>query len=397
MTGRVSSFIVAAAVTVLAGCGGGGGSSSTSATTAQGQPAPAGGKPTLEKIGDFDQPTYVAQPPGSNDLYVVEQGGSVRIVRDGQVLSEPALDITDQVTNNGEQGLLSIAFPPDFQSSHLVYAYFTGTDQNQHVVRYTVRSDGSFDEGSAREILNMADFASNHNGGQLQFGPDGDLYIGTGDGGPGGRSAPHGPEPRHAARQAAAHQTVQRKRRPALHDPAGQPVRQPAPGGPAGDLLLRAAKSLALQLRRQDRRDLDRRRRPGHPRGGGLQAEGPGQGARTSAGRPSREPTASTSDQTAPNAVPPIFDYSHDGDACSITGGYVVRDRSLPVALRPLRLRGLLHRRSAQLRAGDPARQGRPLARSQRPLGLARSARTTQDHIYVTSLDGPVYRLVAGG
>ena len=88
MTGRVSSFVVAAALTVLvAGCGGGGGSSSTSATTAsQGQPASAGGKPTLEKIGDFDQPTYVAQPPGSNDLYVVEQGGSVRIVRDGQVI-----------------------------------------------------------------------------------------------------------------------------------------------------------------------------------------------------------------------------------------------------------------------------------------------------------------------
>ena len=137
----------------------------------------------LEKVGDFDQPAYIAQPPGSNDLYVVEQGGTVRIVRDGDVVSPPALDISDQVTAGGEQGLLSIAFPPDFQKSRLVYAYYTGTDQDQHVVRYTVRSDGTFDPGSAREILHMDDFAPNHNGGHLLFGPDGDLYIGTGDGG----------------------------------------------------------------------------------------------------------------------------------------------------------------------------------------------------------------------
>src|SRR5262245_4354803 len=107
--------LVAGAVALTAGaagCGGGGGASVTSSASAGqgGQPA-LSGKVRLEKIGDFDQPTYVAQPPGSTDLYVVEQGGVVRIVRDGQAVSNPALDISDQVTNNDEQGFLSIAFP----------------------------------------------------------------------------------------------------------------------------------------------------------------------------------------------------------------------------------------------------------------------------------------------
>ncbi|HEY7121093.1 MAG TPA: PQQ-dependent sugar dehydrogenase, partial [Solirubrobacterales bacterium] len=184
---RRLAMVALLAGALLAGCGGGSDSPDAGTTAAQQTTAqqPSGSGPVrLEKVGDFDQPVYVTQPPGSDDLYVVEREGSVRIVRDGEVVSSPALDIRDKVTaDGGEQGLLSIAFPPDFQSSRLVYAYYTGNDQDQHVVEYPVKPDGSFDAGSEREVLHMEDFASNHNGGLLLFGPDGQLYIGTGDGG----------------------------------------------------------------------------------------------------------------------------------------------------------------------------------------------------------------------
>ncbi|HEU5063921.1 MAG TPA: PQQ-dependent sugar dehydrogenase, partial [Solirubrobacterales bacterium] len=95
----------------------------------------------------------MAQPPGSADLYVVEQPGRLRIVRDDRVRSDPALDISDQVSDSGEQGLLSVAFPPDFQSSRLLYVYFTGNEGDQHVVEYRADDGGAVDEGSAREVL----------------------------------------------------------------------------------------------------------------------------------------------------------------------------------------------------------------------------------------------------
>ena len=123
-------------------------------------------------------------PPASEDLYVVEKPGRIRLVRDGEVEPEPVLDISDEVSDSGEQGLLSIAFAPDFPASRLLYAYFTDSAQDQRVVEFEMAEDGAtINPNSRREVLRMDDFASNHNGGLLVFGPDGNLYIGTGDGG----------------------------------------------------------------------------------------------------------------------------------------------------------------------------------------------------------------------
>ena len=379
--------------TLVAGCGrGGGSSSSTSPATASGtQPAPTGDKVRLEKVGDFDQPTYVAQPPGSTDLYVVEQSGTVRIVRNGDVVSQPALDISDQVTDNGEQGLLSIAFPPDFQKSHLAYAYFTGTDQDQHVVRYTVRSDGTFDPGSARQILNMADFASNHNGGQLQFGPDGDLYIGTGDGG-------QEDDPRRTGQDLGTLLGKLLRIRPATG--AGRAPYTIPPDNPFAHRQGARPEIYSYGLRNPWRFNFD-------PKTGALSIgdvgqntleevdytrEGQARGANF--GWSAFEGTDRfNTDQTAPNAVPPIFEYSHDGGACSITGGYVVRDRSLP-ALYGRYVYGDYC--VGDLHSFVPAI---PHARDDRSLGLnvpslSSFGEDNADHIYAASLDGPVYRLV---
>jgi glucose/arabinose dehydrogenase len=364
---------------LLAGCGGGSSESASEKTTAE--------QVDLEKVGDFDQPDYVTQPPGSDDLYVVEQGGTVRIVRDGQVLSKPALDISDSVTAEGEQGLLSIAFPPDFQRSHLVYAYYTGTDQDQHVVRFTVADDGSFKEGSGREILHMNDFASNHNGGLLLFGPDGYLYIGTGDGG-----VADDPE-RNGQDLGSLLGKLLR-----IDPGAGNPYAIPPDNPFVGRAGARPA-VYSYGLRNPWRFSFDGKT-------GALSIGDVGQNTMEEIDyTPKGEARGANfgwsafegtdrfnTDQTAPNAVPPVFTYEHD-EGCSVTGGFVVRDPSLPSLLGRYVYGDYC---AGELRSLKPAV---PHARDDRSLelnvpSLSSFGQDNVGHIYAVSLDGPVYRLV---
>jgi glucose/arabinose dehydrogenase len=133
--------------------------------------------------GHFETPVYATAPssqPGR--LFVVEQVGKIIEVVNGKQRSAPFLDISSIVKSGGEQGLLSMAFDPGYARSHLFYVDYTDLNGNIRVVRY--RSDGTVGiRSSAKSILFVKDVASNHNGGQLQFGPDGRLYWSNGDGG----------------------------------------------------------------------------------------------------------------------------------------------------------------------------------------------------------------------
>lgn len=141
--------------------------------------------------GGFEQPVFVAQPPGdTNRLFVVEQPGRIRIIEDGQRVEQPFLDISDIVETAGsEQGLLGLAFHPDFASNGRFFVYYTARegDGTNTLAEYHVSLDaGAADPGSARILFAVEDFAPNHNGGMLAFGPDGYLYVSLGDGGGGG-------------------------------------------------------------------------------------------------------------------------------------------------------------------------------------------------------------------
>ncbi len=134
---------------------------------------------------------YLTSAPGdSARLFVVERGGRVRIVRNDTTLARAFLDLTGQINAGGEEGLLSLAFHPSYASNGRFYVYFTSSAGDIRVVRYNVSSDpDSADEATADTVLKIAHPGhSNHNGGQLQFGPPPDsmLYAGTGDGGGGG-------------------------------------------------------------------------------------------------------------------------------------------------------------------------------------------------------------------
>jgi glucose/arabinose dehydrogenase len=150
-------------------------------------PPPPPGTPMLQLVGDFTEPVYLAAAPGDTvRLFVVERGGTVRVLRHDTTQLRPFLDLSGQIqTGFVEQGLLSIAFDPQYAANRRFFVYFTNPAGDIRIVRYTVSSDpDSADEATADTILRVAHPGqSNHNGGQLQFGPDGMLWAGTGDGG----------------------------------------------------------------------------------------------------------------------------------------------------------------------------------------------------------------------
>ncbi|HVQ59163.1 MAG TPA: PQQ-dependent sugar dehydrogenase [Solirubrobacterales bacterium] len=149
--------------------------------------------PALVPVGEFDEPIYVTAPPGDKDrLFVVERKGRIMRVQNGAATT--FADLRGLVgcgsACSGERGLLSIAFAPDFASSgHLYVDYAQNDDGVIHVAELTA-SGSTAPVSSLRELLAIQHPGeSNHNGGQLQFGPDGFLYISTGDGG--GRDDEH--------------------------------------------------------------------------------------------------------------------------------------------------------------------------------------------------------------
>ncbi|HYU28270.1 MAG TPA: PQQ-dependent sugar dehydrogenase [Gemmatimonadales bacterium] len=163
-------------------------------------PPPPAGTPSLKLIDNFSSPTYLASPPAdSQRLFVVEQGGAVRVLHNDTVRTRPFLDLSGRISSGGERGLLSIAFHPDYASNGRFYVYFTNPAGDIRIVRYTVSSDpDSADEATADTVLRLAHPGqSNHNGGQLQFGPDGMLWVGTGDGG-GSGDPNHNAQNKHA-------------------------------------------------------------------------------------------------------------------------------------------------------------------------------------------------------
>ncbi|MBV8760301.1 MAG: PQQ-dependent sugar dehydrogenase [Deltaproteobacteria bacterium] len=172
--------------------GSGGGSGSGGCTTPPAVPVAActpvsGTTVAANKIGQVSGGAMLAtSPPNDGRLFVVEQGGRIRIFQNEQIVATPFLDISGDIVAGGEQGLLGLAFDPDYACNGYFYVWYTLSNADV-LARFTVSSDpNKADAASKQVLLSIPDFATNHNGGMLEFGADGFLYIGTGDGGGGG-------------------------------------------------------------------------------------------------------------------------------------------------------------------------------------------------------------------
>jgi glucose/arabinose dehydrogenase len=310
------------------------------ASTLTARVAPAGAAATtprveLERVANLRGTTAFAVRTGDPTLYVTEQSGRVRAIRQGRLVRRPVLDLTSQVTDGGERGLLGLAFSAD---GSLLYLNYTDRDGNSHVDEFAMTGRVA-EPASQRTVLEVEDPQPNHNGGQLAFGPDGYLYIGFGDGGaandqgPGHASGGNGQsldtllgkilriDPRESAGRAY---TVPADN-PFVGDSDAQPeiwsygLRNPwrfSFDAETGDLWIADVGQNAWE-------EIDFA-----PADGGRDA-----GRGENFGWNIREGAHAFRDRESSGLVDPIYELSHDDGACSVTGGFVYRGRAIP-ALR---------------------------------------------------------------
>jgi glucose/arabinose dehydrogenase len=372
--------------------------SSLASATHSGQHQRAGHKQagfTKRKIGSFAAPTYVTHAPGAPSfLYVVEQRGTVAVVDRGDVRAQPFLDIRGRVSSGGERGLLSIAFDPHYATNHLFYAYYTNSQGNIEIDEFHASSNTLALASSRRTVIVVPHpIASNHNGGQLEFGPDGYLYAGTGDGG--GSGDPH----RNAQnKDVLLGKLLRIDPHQSGTKPYTVPATNPYVGKPGRDEIY------ALGLRNPYRFSFDRGwiviGDVGQDRWEEVDYEAPSALRGANFGWNHFEgdhlfsyPGVTVSPRPRHNYRPPIFEYAHGSNRCAIIGGYVVRDPSLG----SLRGRYLYTDNCAGgLRSFVPHRNG---GTGDQALGVhvpdpSSFGEGVNGAIYVASLDGPVYKLV---
>ncbi len=183
-------------VVILAGCGGGGGSPAVAPTpTPTPEPLSLSFTPVASGLSAPNAITHAGD--GSERLFLVEQGGRVRILAAGALRPDPFIDIADRLLSGGEQGLLGLAFPPGFAQKGYFYLHYNRSGDGASVLsRFFVSADPDLALAASEEVLLVVPqpFA-NHNGGQLAFGPEGLLYVALGDGGSGGDPQGHGQNP----------------------------------------------------------------------------------------------------------------------------------------------------------------------------------------------------------
>lgn len=334
---------------------------------------------------------------GTNRLFVIEQRGTVRVIADGSLQAGFFLDIravAGGITSGGERGLLGLAFHPSFETNRKLFAYFTNGDGDLVIAEFTANAAGTSANASTYDAVYSAEHSSrgNHNGGQLLFGPDGYLYIFTGDGGGGG-------DPDENAQNINSPLGKTLRIDPDLvgsHDPiASNPYAGATPG---------LDQIWSIGLRNPWRASFDRAT-------GELWIADVGQGnweeinrepansAGSNYGWDCREGLHAYADPTPGisctglSFTSPVAEYDHSGGNCSVTGGYVYRGAVFPDLVGYYVLGDYCSGRLWTLAAGDASPE---LALHDDTTALISSfGESESGEIYATDHVGSVYRVVA--
>ncbi len=343
----------------------------------------------LTKVATFDEPVAMALRKNDQNVFIVEKSGRVKQFRNGHIGST-VLDISSEISTGSEQGLLGLAFSPNGTK---MYVYFTdaqGTGPaGDDVLREYSFVNGQAAVGSARDILRIPDPYSNHNGGNVIFGPDGFLYVGLGDGGAGG-------DPQNRAQN--------------LDEPLGKMLRlNPKASGaeeytvPTSNPYASSSGTKALVwaygLRNPWRWSFDRVTKDlwigdvGQDAWEEIDFQPAGAHGGDNYGWNRMEGNHSYNGGSPPSHYHrPIYEYSHGSGNCSVTGGYVYRGKKIPNLWGAYvfgdfcvgRLRAFVLRNNA--------------ATNSRFLGptvdsLSSFGQDASGELYAMSLNGPLYRI----
>jgi glucose/arabinose dehydrogenase len=357
---RGFSTLAVLAALVLAGCGGG--------SSEADQPAAAAGYRFVQVASGLDQPVHVSAPrnqPGR--IYVVEQEGRIRIVQNGRITGT-FLDIRSQVACCGEQGLLSVAFHPRYGRNGKYYVNYTDRRGDTRVVEYR-------GQRRLRQIFFVDQPYSNHNGGQSAFGPDGRLYVGTGDGGGGGDPENRAQSFGSRLGKMLAINVDRRAPRPQM---VGYGLRNPwrfSFDRRTGDLYIGDVGQNSWE-----EVDFTRRGSQGIENYGWDVYEG-------RARFENKQPSGNG------RLVFPVFVYPLDGGHCAVSGGFVYRGR----AVRSAAGRYFFGDNCSGTVWSFPAGRARSVRREPFSLGgLSSFGEDANGELYAVTLNGRVYQLRSG-
>jgi len=341
-------------------------------------------------IDGLDSPLFLTAPfADTTRLFVVEQPGRIRIIKDGHLLPAPFLDIRDRVRSGGERGLLSMAFHPRYPENGFLYVDYTDRHGDTRIERYHVTSDPDrADPASNVQILRVSQPYANHNGGLVAFGPDGMLYVGMGDGGSGGDpqdragnldellgkllrlDIDHGtpytiPRDNPFAVSGAGRPEIWAS---GLRNPWRFSFDPPAHQLWIGDVGQGAWEEVDLVDDRAAGLDFGWRRFEG------------------------THPYKPKDGRTTPTM--PLLEYGHD-DGCSVTGGVVYRGRAVPALVGQYVYADYCSGWIRSVRAGDGRVAETHLWNVPRPGSIASFGVDGRGELYVIALEGAVWQVVA--
>jgi glucose/arabinose dehydrogenase len=400
---RRTAAVLCLVAVVAAGCGGDDDSEGLSATTTTRPTTTSGDTPastgapvqplsdanvTLTEVAEADAPMALVARAGTDTLYVAERAGRVRPLTGGS-LGEPVVDISDEVVTSVEQGLLDIEFSADGATLYLHYS--VAPDGDTRVISYPMSGE-AVDTGGRRELLAVEQPFDNHNGGDIEIGPDGYLYVALGDGGSAGD-----PEGNGQDTQALLGKILRIDPAATTGDDYGIPADNPFADGAAG-----APEVWVYGVRNPWRMDFDDATGDLWVADVGQNAfeeidllpaaDGAGRGANL--GWNEMEGAHPFEGGSNPDGgVLPVFEYDRSDGGCSVTGGVVYRGSAVPALVGAFLFTDYCDGRLRAIRAAGGQTVDERTFDDVSGASLVSFGTDAAGEVYVLSLDGPIYML----